>query len=70
MSVFVGYVMGFFVVIPAIVVMYVTIRPTMTGYIIGAVLALFLAIPLIFHYARVIWLHLDEWMDPRQLPLN
>lgn len=68
MSVFVGYVMSFFVVIPVMVGLYVTIRPSMNGYLIGAIVALVLAIPLIFHYARVIWLHLDELMDPRPNP--
>ena len=66
MSVFVGYVMSFFVVIPVLVGLYLTVRPSLNGYIIGALIALVLAIPLIFHYARVIWMHLDEWMDPRQ----
>ncbi|MCL4263152.1 MAG: DUF983 domain-containing protein [Anaerolineae bacterium] len=68
MSVFVGYVMSFFVVIPVLIGLYMTIRPSLNGYLIGAVVTLVLAIPLIFHYARVIWMHLDELMDPRQIP--
>ena len=65
MSVFVGYVMGFFVIVPVLAILYLTVQPTLTGYIVAALVALVLAIPLIFHYARVIWMHLDELMDPR-----
>ncbi|NJN55363.1 MAG: DUF983 domain-containing protein [Anaerolineae bacterium] len=67
MSVFVGYVMSFFVVVPVLVALYLTIRPSMTGYLVGAAITLLLAIPFIFHYARVVWMHLDEWMDPRRI---
>ena len=67
MSVFVGYVMGFFIVVPVLAALYFTVRPSMMGYLVGAVVALVLAIPFIFHYARVIWMHLDELMDPRQV---
>ncbi len=68
MSVFVGYVMSFFVVMPVLVGLYLTVRPSLNGYLLGTIIALVLAIPLIFHYARVIWMHLDELMDPRELP--
>ncbi len=68
MSVFVGYVMSFFVVIPVLLGLYLTVRPSLNSYLLGAIIALVLAIPLIFHYARVIWMHLDELMDPRQFP--
>ena len=63
-----GYVMGFFVVIPVLLLLYLAVRPSMWGYIIGGVVSLILAIPLIFHYARVIWMHLDQLMDPRPDP--
>lgn len=68
MAVFVGYVMGFAIVIPVLLLLYLTLRPSMWGYIIGGVVTLLLAIPFIFHYARVIWMHLDQLMDPRQTP--
>lgn len=66
MSVFVGYVMGFFIVIPLLLLLYLTVKPTLTGYLLATAVILVLAIPFIFHYARVIWLHLDELMDPRR----
>lgn len=68
MSVFVGYVMSFFWVIAVMLGLYITVRPSLNGYLIGAIMALILAIPLIFHYARAIWMHLDEIMDPRPKP--
>lgn len=68
MAVFVGYVMGFAIVIPVLLLLYLAVRPSMWGYIIGGVVTLLLAIPFIFHYARVIWMHLDQLMDPRQSP--
>ena len=66
MSVFVGYVMSFFIAVPALVVMYLTMNPTIWEYVFGALLALVLFSPLIFHYARVIWMHIDELLDPRR----
>lgn len=65
MSVFVGYVMGFFVVLPALGLVYLTLKPDLMGYLITAVVALLLSIPILFHYARVVWMHIDEILDPR-----
>ncbi len=66
MAVFVGYIMGFFIVMPVLGLMYLTVRPPMMTYLIGSVVTLLLTIPLIFHYARVVWMHLDELLDPRR----
>lgn len=65
MSVFVGYVMSFFIVVPVLALLYLAIRPGLMGYVIGTAIALLLAIPFLFHYARVIWMYLDELLDPR-----
>ncbi|MCP4417804.1 MAG: DUF983 domain-containing protein [Chloroflexi bacterium] len=65
MSVFVGYVMSFFVTIPTIAILYFTLRPSVWGYLIGAAVALLVTAPLIFHYARVIWMFIDQLLDPR-----
>jgi uncharacterized protein (DUF983 family) len=66
MAVFVGYVMSFFIAVPALVVVYFTLRPSPWGYLWWTLLILLLAMPFIFHYARVVWMHLDELMDPRR----
>jgi uncharacterized protein (DUF983 family) len=68
MAVFVGYVMSFFIVVPLLIILYLTIKPTVFGYLTWAVAALLLFSPLIFHYARVIWMHVDEILDPRPSP--
>lgn len=65
MAVFVGYVMSFFIAVPTIVILYFTMRPSIWGYLIGASVALLLASPLIFHYARVVWMFIDQLLDPR-----
>ena len=66
MAVFVGYVMSFFVAVPVVVALYFAIRPSVWGYLIGASLALLIASPLIFHYARVVWMFIDQLLDPRR----
>ena len=66
MSVFVGYVMSFFIAVPVLILMYLTMNPTIWEYVFGALLALVLFSPLVFHYARVIWMHIDELLDPRR----
>ena len=66
MSVFVGYVMSFFIAVPTLIIMYLTMTPTIWEYVFGALLVLLIFSPLVFHYARVVWMHLDELMDPRR----
>ncbi len=66
MSVFVGYVMSVFFTVPVMAIIYWTIRPSVWGYLIGVIIALLLAFPIIFHYARVIWLFIDQLLDPRR----
>jgi uncharacterized protein (DUF983 family) len=64
-SVFVGYVLGFFIALPVLLILFLTIRPSVTVYVLAATLTMILATPLIFHHARVIWMHIDELLDPR-----
>lgn len=66
MSVFVGYVMSFVIGAAVVVALYFTVRPSIWGYLIGATVALVLLSPLIFHYARVIWMYIDQLLDPRR----
>ena len=65
-AVFVGYVMGFVIAVLAMIGLYFTVKPDAIGYLVGASLIVFLSIPFIFHYARVIWMHMDELLDPRK----
>ncbi|HID46730.1 MAG TPA: DUF983 domain-containing protein [Chromatiaceae bacterium] len=65
-AVFVGYVMGFVIAVLAGLGLYLTVKPDAIGYLLGASGVVFLSIPLVFHYARVVWMHIDELLDPRK----
>lgn len=66
-AMFFAYTMGFLIVIPSAIYLYlldVSIA-TFSIAIIGEVIVLW---PLIFRYSRLIWLHLDQMLDPRVPP--
>lgn len=65
MSVFIGYVFGTALMVPLIVLLYVQ-RAPVWWYVAGSTLLLLPLSPLIFRYSRLIWLHLDEMIDPRE----
>lgn len=64
MSVFVGYVMSAVLAVPVIILLYLNDAEILT-YVWVTAVVLFVLSPLIFHYARVIWMHIDELLDPR-----
>ncbi len=64
MAIFIGYILGILAVIPVCLGLYLA-RAPLPAYLIGSGLTLTLLSPLIFRYARVLWLHLDELLDPR-----
>ena len=64
MSVFIGYVMYGVILAPVALVLYFQQVPMETSFIIMGVLIAVLTVP-IFIYARVIWLYIDELLDPR-----
>lgn len=64
MSIFMGYVIYFILLFPALVAMYFLGVPLVPFLIIAGV-AIVLLTPLVFHYGRVSWLHIDEILDPR-----
>ncbi|HSH00931.1 MAG TPA: DUF983 domain-containing protein [Anaerolineae bacterium] len=65
MSIFFGYVLGFFVVLPFCLWLYWQ-GATIMWYVVVATIVLLLASPWIFQYSRLIWLHVDELLDPRR----
>jgi uncharacterized protein (DUF983 family) len=65
MSVFIGYVMYGVILAPVALVLYFQQVPIETSFIIMGVLIAVLTLP-IFIYARVIWLYIDELLDPRK----
>jgi uncharacterized protein (DUF983 family) len=64
MSVFIGYVLNLLILVPVVLVMLLNDAP-LSWYAVGLALFLLFVYPLVFRYARVIWLHLDQMMDPR-----
>lgn len=64
MSIFVGYVLGFIAVVPFLIVLYLLDASVLIYFIVSALVLVTLS-PFIFRFARIIWLHLDELMDPR-----
>ena len=64
MSVFIGYVIGTFITLPICLILYLVNAP-FAWYFIFTIGAILLLLPLIFRYARLIWLHIDEVLDPR-----
>lgn len=65
MSVFIGYVMAVVALLPIIVYLYVN-DASATWYLLVLLPTLVILSPVIFHYARVLWLHIDEVLDPRR----
>ena len=65
MGVFVGYILAFMVVLPTLLILYLTLKPSIIGYSVGGAVALLAASPWIFRYGRIFWLHIDELLDPR-----
>lgn len=65
MSVFIGYVMFGVILAPVALLLYFQEVPMQLSFIIMGVLIAILILP-VFIYARVIWLYIDELLDPRK----
>ncbi|MCB0044923.1 MAG: DUF983 domain-containing protein [Caldilineaceae bacterium] len=66
-AMFVAYVLGFLLLAPLALVLYFNaVSPLLFTLIIVSVITLLW--PLVFRYSRVIWLHADQLMEPRQAP--
>ena len=65
MSVFIGYVIATALAVPIIVILYLQDASVWAHVGISTALLAILS-PLIFRYSRMIWLHLDELLDPRR----
>lgn len=63
-AIFFGYIIGFVAILPLNIVLYIYEAPPI-WFLAGTLLLLTLLSPLIFRYSRVLWMHLDEMMDPR-----
>ncbi len=65
MSVFIGYIMAVAALVPIVIYLYVN-DASATWYLLALLPTLLILSPVIFHYARILWLHIDEVLDPRR----
>ena len=65
MSVFIGYVVYGVILAPLALILYIQQVPGKTIFLILGAVIVVLALP-VFIYARVIWLYVDELLDPRK----
>jgi uncharacterized protein (DUF983 family) len=63
-AIFFGYILGFVAILPFCILLYLNDAPII-WYLVVCTIVLVVLSPLIFRYSRVIWMHLDELMDPR-----
>jgi uncharacterized protein (DUF983 family) len=64
-SIFIGYVMAFLVIVPVLLILYFR-GASAFWFTVYVSITLAILSPIIFRYARVIWMHMDELMDPRR----
>lgn len=64
-SMFIGYAAGFLILVPtAVLLAFMDVSILVFSVVIIAETALLT--PLIFRYARLIWMHADQMLDPRK----
>ena len=71
-SMFIAYVIGFLVLAPVALGLYilsVTGKMQVSGLFFWTIIIGLIAVlwPAIFRYSRVIWMHADQLMDPREI---
>lgn len=64
-SMFIGYAAGFLLLVPSAFYLF-WINASIAFFITVIVLETLLLWPLIFRYSRVLWMHMDQVMDPRE----
>lgn len=65
MAIFIGYALGLAAVGPVCLALYL-LQTAWLWYVVASGVVLLGLSPLIFRYARVVWLHVDELLDPRE----
>ena len=64
-SMFIGYAAGFLLLVPSAFYLF-WINASIPLFSTFIILETLLLWPLIFRYSRVLWMHMDQMMDPRQ----
>ena len=66
-SMLIAYALGFLVLIPSAVLL--AMREVSVGLFATVIIVETIVVwPIIFRYARSIWVHFDQWLDPRTPP--
>lgn len=68
-SMFIAYALGFLIILPSAFVLF-WFDASITFFSVAIVVETLLLWPLIFRYSRVIWMHLDQVLDPRRADPN
>jgi uncharacterized protein (DUF983 family) len=66
-AMFVAYAIGFLFIIPTAIYLYF-LNVSVPVFSVIILVEMAVLWPLIFRYSRVIWLHIDQIIDPRQAP--
>jgi uncharacterized protein (DUF983 family) len=64
-SMFIAYTLGFLVLVPSAVLLYLW-DASIPLFIAVIIVECILMWPLLFRYSRIIWMHADQVLDPRQ----
>ena len=68
-AMFFAYTIGFLIMIPTAI--YLVMRDVSIAFFsIAIIIEIVVLWPLIFRYSRLLWLHIDQMMDPRTPPLS
>ncbi len=67
-SMFIAYAVGFLVLIPSAILLALN-EVSIAFFSIVMVVETIVIWPLIFRYSRAIWMHADQWLDPRSPPV-
>ena len=64
-SMFIAYTVGFLVLIPSAFYLF-WLDASIAFFSVAIIVETIVIWPLIFRYSRVLWMHLDQVLDPRQ----
>ena len=64
-SMLIGYVVGFLILVPTAVLLYF-LNVDLLVFSLVIIVESALMWPLVFRYARILWMHADQLLDPRQ----
>ncbi len=63
-SMFIAYTAGFFILVPTAVLLYF-LNVSLLVFSTAIILETVIIYPLLFRYARLVWMHGDQVLDPR-----